>query len=91
MPCGHCVTTTERKITSSSKQRITFDDTQAETLCLFKLGWQPHLDFVYRDGDGEWENHPQAMLEAATPSKIISSNKQVTPHKCKKSDKPGTF
>jgi len=35
--------------------------------------WQPHPDFVYRDGDGKcYRNHPQAALEAATQLRIHS-------------------
>ena len=35
--------------------------------------WQPHPDFVYRDGDGQcYGNHPQAALEAATQSRIYN-------------------
>ena len=35
--------------------------------------WQPHPDFVYRDGDGRcYGNHPQAALEAATQMRIYN-------------------
>jgi len=42
-------------------------------------------------GMANGKNHPQATLEAATLSKIFSSNKQIFHQRARKSWKPGTF